>query len=188
MALTLSSAASSKLEPMRKNRWIMQFDSLPGSTGAESLAFAAKTASTPSATINPIENKRLNETFKMAGSPTWNDIQMTFTDYIQSNEVAEATVSAAQALWKWFLMIYNPITGAMGYKYQYATTGTLAHLGPNGLVQRVWNIFYCWPSDINWGDGLSADDDGMVEVSATFKYDYAVISNDANQEYGVSDT
>jgi len=172
MALALSSTKSSTLEPLRRNRWVMQFTSIPGGGDAETLAFAAHTASRPTITYNVIEHQRLNERFYVAGKPTWNELPMTFFDFIQANSVS-------QILSDWSQVVYNPITGAMGFKKEYSTSGTLAMLDPAGGIVQVWNLFYVWPYTVAWGD-LSADDDAIAEVSVTFRYDYAVKGTDVD--------
>jgi hypothetical protein len=171
MALALSSTASSTLEPMRRNRWVMQFTSIPGDGSAENLAFAAHTSARPTITYNVVEHQRLNERYYLAGKPTWSELPMTFFDFIQG------ATSVSQILWNWNNVVYNPITGAMGFKKEYTTSGTLAMLDPAGGIVQVWNLFYVWPFTVGWGD-LSADDDGVAEVSVTFRYDYAVKGTD----------
>jgi hypothetical protein len=173
MALALSSTASSTLEPIRRNRWVMQFTAVPGGGDAENLAFAAHTAARPSITYNVVEHQRLNERFYIAGKPTWNEIPMTFFDFIQG------PTSVSEILWNWNNAVYNPITGAMGFKNEYTTSGTLAMLDPAGGIVQVWNLFKIWPYTIGWGE-LSADDDGVAEVSVTFRYDYAVKGTDSD--------
>jgi hypothetical protein len=172
MALVLSSSQSSTFEPFRKNRWVMQFTSIPGDIqGApETLAFVAHTAVRPSITFNQVEYQRLNERFYVAGKPAWNEIPMTFFDFVKG---PDNKPSASEILWGWSNEVYSPITGAMGFKRDYAVSGTLALLDPAGGVSQVWNLFYCWPANVDWGD-LSADDDGISEVSLTVRYDYAV--------------
>jgi hypothetical protein len=176
MPLTLSSSQSSILEPLRKNRWVMQFTSVPGVSdvaSATNLAFCAHTAQRPTQTYNVTELQRLNERFYVAGKVTWSELPMTFFDYINGAN------SASEILWNWSKMIYNPVTGQMGFKKQYTTSGTLAMLDPAGGIVQVWNLFYVWPFTLNWGE-LSADDDGLSEVSVTFRYDYAVKGTDVN--------
>lgn len=174
MAIFLSSSQSSTLEPLRKNRWVMQFTTVPGSAnGPERLAFCAHTATQPQQTYNTTEHHRLNERFYTAGKVTWNQISATFYDFIEGPD------SAGEILWNWSNSIYNPITGQMFFKKQYMTSATLALLDPAGGVIRAWNLFYIWPSDVNWGD-LSSEDDGPAEVAVTFHYDYAVKSTDVD--------
>ena len=177
MALTLSSSYSSTLEPLRKNRWIMQFTTIPGNGNVEALAFAAHTGTRPSVSYNVGEFQRLNERFYVAGKPTWAELAMSFYDYIPGS--GENQSSASDILWNWNQIVYSPITGAMGFKKEYATSATLAMLDPSGGVVEVWNIFYCWPMNITWGD-LSADDDTLAEISVTFRFDYAIKGNNVS--------
>jgi len=176
MALALSSTTSSTFEPMRKNRWVMQFTNIPGTTIAdqeETLAFAAHTAARPQITYNVIEHQRLNERFYIAGKPTWNELPMTFFDFIGG------ATSVSSILSGWSEAIYDPVTGAMGFKKTYTTSGTLAMLDPAGGIVQTWNMFYIWPYTVGWGE-LSSEDDGVAEVSATFRYDYAVKGDDTD--------
>ena len=177
MALTLSSSYSSTLEPMRKNRWILQFTTVPGGGVPTDLAFAAHTATRPAQSYNPVEYQRLNERFYTAGNVTWAEISASFYDYIPGGTSGHD--SASNILYNWSQIVYSPITGAMGFKKEYATSGTLAMLDPSGGVVQVWNLFYCWPLTVTWGD-LSADDDTLAEVAVTFRYDYAVKGTDVS--------
>jgi len=177
MALYLSSSQSSVLEPVRQNRWIMQFTNVPGNVsgdGPERLAFTAHTANQPELSLNAQETHRLNERFYQAGKPEWNELSMEFYDYIEGQR------SAGHILWEWASSIYNPVTGQMFFKAQYTTSGTLALLDPAGGVIRVWNLFYIWPTTVNWGDSLDASSEDVVSVNVTFRYDYAVKGNDVN--------
>ena len=172
MSITLSSSLSSTLEPMRKNRWVMQFTTVPGSTnGPDRLAFMAHTASRPTQTYNQTEYQRLNERFYMAGKMTWSELTMTFYDFMQGPE------SVSNILYTWSNVIYNPVTGQMGFKKDYATSATLAMLDPAGGIVQTWNYFYIWPATLTFGE-LSADEDGLCEVSAIFKYDFAIKGTD----------
>jgi hypothetical protein len=175
MAITLSSSLSSTVEPMRKNRWIFQFTTVPGNTNAEGmLAFAAHSATIPNMTFAPVQKNRLNEAFWVAGKPVWNEIGCTFYDYI------DGVNSAGQILYNWSQLIYNPITGQMFFKKQYSTSATMAQLDPAGAIVRLWNMFYIWPSIIGFGESVSYDEDAISEVNATFKYDYALKATDVN--------
>lgn len=176
MAIYLSSSQSSTLEPLRKNRFIIQFTETPPSTtgnGPSKLAFCAHVSTKPEVSFNPVEQHRLNERFWVAGKPTWNDLAMTFYDFIEGPD------SASNILWEWATTIYNPITGQMYFKTQYMTSATLAMLDPAGGVVQVWNLFYIWPQTVTWGD-LASDSDDLSEVSVTFKYDYAVKGTDVS--------
>jgi len=172
MALVLSSSESSTMEPVRKNRWVMQFKSIPGndsnSNAKDKLGFVAHTCSIPSVSFGQTEYHRINERFYNAGKPTFNELSMTFYDFIQG------TNSASQILYNWLQKVYNPLTGQMGFKKQYSTSGTLAQLDPMGGVIRTWNLFYVWPASVDFGGSLSSEDDGFADISVTFRYDLAI--------------
>ena len=176
MAIYLSSSQSSTLEPLRKNRFVISFTTVPGnvsSNGPERLAFCAHTSARPQITFNEVMQHRLNEQFYVAGKPTWNALPMSFYDFIQGTD------SISHILWEWSNSVYNPVTGQMFFKTQYMTSATLAMLDPSGGVVQVWNLFYIWPQDVNWND-LSSEDDGPSEVNVTFRYDYAVKGTDVD--------
>jgi hypothetical protein len=174
MALVLSSAQSSVLEPHRKNRWIIQFSSIPGGGNAEELAFVAHTSTIPGISFTETEYPRLNEKFYVAGKPTWDSLSMTFYDFINGDK------SSGDILYNWSQRIYNPITGQMGFKKQYTTTATLAQLDPAGGVARLWNIFYIWPSSVKFGEGVDYGADDINECNVTFRYDFSIKGIDNN--------
>lgn len=186
MALKLSDSKSFKLEPVRKNRWIFEFSAIPGndSAQAEALAFVASTCKAPELVFKdttPIN--RMNEEFKYAGLPQWSDIDCTFFDFIRNTTGSSSSgggreESAGEILYNWQSMIYNPLTGQMGYKTQYATSATLAQVDPAGNIIRAWNLFGIFPSKVNYGDFDYASAD-VQKISATFKYDLAVKVSDA---------
>src|SRR5574344_368316 len=182
MAIKLSDSKPFKLEPMRKNRWVFQFSSIPGNVdeNSEALAFVAHTCNAPAITFDKQSTSRMNEKFNYAGLPTWNDISCSFYDFIRNSSTS--TLSAGDILYNWASIIYNPLTGQMGYKTQYATSATLAQLDPAGNVVRAWNIFVIFPTSINWGDGLSSEDAGVSEVQATFTYDLAIKISDSKSK------
>jgi len=172
MAISLTTSKSSTLEPLKKNRFVMQFTAVPGGGDPSELAFAMHTATVPNITFNPTEAQRLNERFWTAGKPTYNDLAATFYDYIAGAK------SSGQILYDWSQAIYNPITGQMYFKTQYSTSATMAQLDPAGGVVRLWNLYYVWPTNVSWGDALTYDDDTISECSVTFKYDYTIKGND----------
>ncbi len=168
MNLDLTNKFSSLYEPMRKNRWIMTF-TLPTDVAGygEKLSFAAHTANRPQITFEETESHRQNERFYVAGKPTWNEITMNFYDFIDGEK------SASHIMWLWSTMVYNPLNGAMGYKKNYSSVGTLALLDPVGTVAESWNLFFMWPREINWNE-LDSSSSDLAEVSVTFRYDYAI--------------
>jgi hypothetical protein len=86
--------------------------------------------------------------------------------------------SAGQILYDWGSSIYNLTTGQSAYKSEYTKNGVVAQLDPKGAVARLWNIFYMWPKNITFGESLSSGEDAVCEVTAQFRFDYAIKSPD----------
>ena len=176
MAIKISDSRSFKLQPIRKNGWVFQFSAIPGNTGkqAEALAFVAKSCQTPQIQYGDISIHRMNEKYRFAGNPEWNDIQCSFYDFIRNSSNVDGELSAGDILYNWSCMVYNPLTGQMGYKTQYATSATLAQIDPAGNIIRAWNLFGIFPSDVNFGETLDYTQGDACEITATFRYDLAI--------------
>lgn len=181
MALKTSDSRSFKLEPMRKNRFIFKFSRVPGNPEAstDGLAFVAKSASLPQISFEKSSVKRIHESFNTAGMVSFNDLNVVFNDFIRNSSESQQEISAGDALYNWVSMIYNPLTGQMGYKTQYATSASEAQLDPAGNIVRAWNIFGIFPTSVDFGGTLSYDDAGFNEISATFAYDLAIKAEDS---------
>lgn len=183
MSIKISDDKSFKLEPVKKNRFVFQFSSIPGNTAQEEpLAFVVKSASVPSISFEKQSTKRIHETFNTAGTPSFNDLTITFNDFIRNSQAAGGALSAGDIMYNWMSMIYNPLTGQMGYKTQYATSATEAQLDPAGNIFRAWNIFGIFPTSVNFGDTLSYEDSGAAEINCTFAYDLAIKVQDSKSD------
>ena len=180
MAIKISDSKSFKLEPMRKNRFLFQFTSVPGNTAGieEGLTFVCKSANVPTITFEDTQTKRIHESFHTAGMVSWNHLNVVFNDFIR-NTNAKEEISAGDALYNWCSMIYNPLTGQMGYKTQYATSAAEAQFDPAGNIIRSWNIFGIFPVNVDFGGTLSYEDGGATEISSEFAYDIAIKIQDS---------
>lgn len=176
MALKISDSRSFKLQPLVSNNWIFQFSAIPGNNDAqtEALAFVAKSCTAPELTFGDVDINRMNETYHFAGRPTWNQIACSFYDFIRNNTSGDTECSAGDILYNWSCMVYNPLTGQMGYKTQYATSGSLAQLDPAGNIIRVWNLFGVFPKKVTFNSGLDYTQNTPLEVQADFVYDLAI--------------
>lgn len=179
MGLKISDSKSFKLEPMRKNRFVFQFTSVPGNVAdaSQGLTFVCKSADVPTISFETSQTKRIHEAFNTAGMVSWNEINVAFNDFIRRSDSTD--VAAGDALYNWCSIIYNPLTGQMGYKTQYATSATEAQFDPAGNIIRAWNIFGIFPKSVNFGGNLTYEDSGATEVTATFVYDIAIKIEDS---------
>ena len=150
--LRISDSRSFKLQPLKKNNWVFQFSAIPGNDSNQSaaLAFVAKSSQTPQITYGDVSANRMNEKINFAGSPEWQPIQCSFYDFIRNSGSSDGELSAGDILYNWSCMVYNPLTGQMGYKTQYATSATLAQLDPAGNIIHAWNLFGIFPSTVNF--------------------------------------
>lgn len=173
MAITLSTADSSIREPKRANRFILKFDSIPGGN-EEELAISILSASRPTLGLGNTPINRLNEQFKFATNPTWDDITLNFYDFDKGSK------SAAQILWKWARMVYDPVTGAMGFAGQYKTNATLVILSPDGSITETWDLFGCYPSHVSFNEVNYGSYDAL-QVNVTLTFDYAILQEDSTE-------
>ena len=123
-----------------------------------------------------------NEKYNFAGKPQWNTINCDFYDFIRNGADGQQELSAGDILYNWSCMIYNPLTGQMGYKTQYATSATLAQLDPAGNIIRAWNMFGIFPKNINFGDGLDYSSGEQCLIHSEFAYDLAIKVQDSRTE------
>lgn len=180
MALKLTDARNSILEPFKKNRFVFQFGSIPnqvaGINAVEDLGFVCTSVTVPGLQFGEIEMSRLNDKFYAAGKLQFEELNAEFYDYVAGQH------SAGQILYDWASSMYNVATGQSAYKSEYSTTATIAQLDPKGGIARLWNIFYIWPKSVKFGESLSSEEDAVCKVSATFRFDYAIKSKDITSD------
>ena len=180
MAIRISDSRSFKMQPLKQNNWVFQFSAIPGNNNQqEALAFVAKTCNAPQITYGDLAVKRMNETYNFAGNVQWNTINCQFYDFIRNGAEGQQELSAGDILYNWSCMIYNPLTGQMGYKTQYATSATLAQLDPAGNIIRAWNMFGIFPKNINFGSGLDYESGAQCMIECEFCYDLSIKVQDS---------
>jgi len=173
MPIVLSTAEQSIKEPKRQNRFILKFDSVPGGD-PEALALDLLSASRPSISFNSTVINRLNEQFKFAANPTWDQIACVFYDYDKGKD------SSAQILWNWARSVYDPVTGAMGFAVQYKTNATLVILSPDGSIAETWDLFGCYPDNVTYNEVTYGGYEAL-QANMTLNFDYAILQEDTTQ-------
>lgn len=182
-SLTMSDL--SYYEPMRKNWFIVQFTDIvgTGSTGEdpESLSIACKTCDIPHLTT--FENKvdRINDIVYTPGKSEYQTISLSFNEYIQysSNEGSGNTRrSAGEILSDWQQKVHSPKTGVQGSKSSIAKNCAIVQINGDGSVVRVWNVYSCWPTDVQYSN-LDSADGAVQDVTVTLRYDWAEMTNKA---------
>ena len=148
-------------EPKKKNRWLITF---PADLGIQQWWLAS--ASRPSITQNEVEIPFLNTSTWVIGRFTWESIDVTFRDPIGP--------SAAQAIMEWVRLHSESITGRQGYAAGYKRPVELEMLDPTGVVIEKWLLDGTMLTNVGFGD-LSMDDDGIAEITATLRFDRAIL-------------
>ena len=157
--LSFQEMLNKQAEKKRQNLFMLQIDGID--------AWTVRAASLPKLGINAVEDQFLNERSYSAGRPTWETINVTLIDPIAP--------SASQKVYEWIILIYDPVTGRMGYKSEYAKDIFLRMLGPDGTVVESWKLINCWPSNTDFGEGDMTIDSDFVRLTMTLTYDKAMI-------------
>lgn len=161
-------------EPMRKNWFIVQFDSSLGSSNdGEALTIACKTCDIPQLTTSENVIDRLNDKVYTPGKSEYNSISMSFYEYIKDDpEGNNARKSAGEILYAWQQQVHNAKNGVQGAKKNIAHNVAIVQIDGNGNAVRVWNVYKAWPTGVEFA-GLDSGDGGLQDVTLTLRYDWA---------------
>ena len=177
MAVSLTMNSLSFYEPMRKNWFIVQFDSNldNGHNNGEALTIACKTCDIPSLTTSENVIDRLNDKVYTPGKSEYGTISMSFNEYISQDTKSDEGnnyKSAGEILYAWQQSVHNVKSGAQGAKKQVAHDIAIVQIDGAGNAVRVWNVYKAWPTGVEF-DNLDSGDGGLQAVTATFRFDWA---------------
>lgn len=137
-------------------------------SGAERvLRLAVNKASIPMFTQEPISIRSGNSVVNFAGVPTFRDGSLSVIDWVGAD--------TKSILMAWQALSYNVSTQRVGNASDYKKLCYLIEYAPNGEAIRTWTLKGCFISGLQEGD-FSDESGGKMEISATFKYDYAFMT------------
>jgi hypothetical protein len=145
-------------EPKMKNRYIMEWDGVPG--------YMVKAAARPSIQFEKVTLDHINIKRQLQGKGEWQDITITLYDPI--------VPSAAQAVMDWIRLGHESITGRRGYADFYKKDIDFYMLGPVGDKIEQWKIKGAFITNANFGD-VSFDSNDPATIELTLTYDYAIL-------------
>ena len=145
-------------EPKLQNRFILTIDGVP--------SYTIKASGRPEIQFEEVELRHLNVSRYVAGKGTWQPITLTLYDPI--------VPSASQAVMEWVRLSHESVTGRDGYSDFYKKNVTFNLLGPVGDVIEEWQLKGAFIQAANFGE-LSFDNVAPVEITATIRYDYAIL-------------
>jgi len=136
----------------------------------EILRLSVSAANVPHFSQDPIQIRRGNSVLKYAGTPNFQDGQITINDYIGADSKA--------ILMAWQNLSYNVKTEKVGLASEYKKDCYLIEYAPDMQKVRQWRLHGCWISNID-EDGYNSDSNDKKTIRATIQYDRAEID-----EYG----
>lgn len=157
-------------DPKRKYRFKVIFNGLDAN--GDGIIWYAKTVKKPSYNITQAEHTFLNHKYYFPGKVEWQESAMTLVDPVSPGAVAQT----------------NAIIRSAGYKVPGSATDLetiskgkfSAALGAVQIIQidaegnhiETWSLKNPTIMAVDLGE-LSYEDDGLVEISLTFRYDWA---------------
>lgn len=166
LAMNFVDLPTSRFEPQRSNNGILRiFDFNFGGFGGEALELAVKTFPLPKSTTNVTEIDFINQKRKFPGKTTYDDLSVTFNDYIDGG--------TARALAIWREAVKGSRQGRIGLKSQIAKDGAAILFAPDGTRTRAWDYKGIWPSTDDFGDIDYASDEPVI-INITFTIDLAI--------------
>lgn len=157
----LTTPYSTAFEPIRTNNAVLRISIAPlnlGLPGAEeTLKLSLAGFSLPKNETAPVQIPYLNEVRKFAGQTVFDDISVSFHDYVDA--------AVARILWTWRYRIHDPNTGLRGIKSSYACDANIEHFAPDGGRMRVYLVKGIWPMSLDMGDiEMGADEAVRIQV------------------------
>jgi len=162
------------------NNWTLEIPDLADANGqTSSLVLGLQAFQLPTETSDLIEIYYLNERRQYAGRTLYDGGSLSLTDWIDQG--------TAEVIRKWRKLCYDPATGRIGLKSEYAKRGiiTLYTPGSPGTtvltvvdVTRQWELVNIWPVSVTWG-ALDMTTSDKIQIEVQLVYDKAKPYNSA---------
>ena len=153
-----AAGTSNSYEPQRQNNATLYIYGVTGSTGGgdDVLALSLKSFTGPTISNDVKQVRYMNEARKFAGVPQFGDMDVMYHDYV------DATV--VPLLLNWRAQVYDPTTGSIGFKKNYAKRADVVMFAPDKTLQRTYNILGIWPASFSHAP-FDQDSDDLVMIS-----------------------
>ncbi len=157
--LTSSQMFYTMWEPKTKNRFVLNIDGIP--------TYLMRKTDRPKWTQERKTIDYINLQWFFKGKTTWQEMSIELYDPI--------VPSAAQAVFEWFRLSHESVTGRDGYQDFYKKDITIQVLGPVGDVVELWDIKGAFPTDFDGGDLNWTDGGDAISITLKLSFDYAVL-------------
>ena len=146
-------------EPKVKNRVLMYIDGIP--------TYLIKKTGRPKWTQERKTIDYINVQSFYKGKTKWSEIDIELYDPVAP--------SAAQAVFEWFRLSHESVTGRDGYQDFYKKEVTIDVLGPVGDKIEEWTLKGAFPTSFDGGELEWKDDGEPVTITLKISYDYAIL-------------
>jgi hypothetical protein len=151
-----------QFEPIRSNQFVFEIEGID--------SYLVKTASVlPKVNFAEKEIDWINMKRYFASSkPTYDAVSMVLYNPISP--------SGAQLVMEWVRLIWEPLTGRMGYSDFYKRNAALKLIDPVGQVISRIEYTGLFPTDVNFGETqLDYASDEFLTISMTMRFDNFVL-------------
>ena len=156
--LSVTDMLPNKFEPKRQYRWVLAIEGID--------SFLITTANRPQVNISDKKIDFINSYRRVAGKLEFQDLTIKLHDPIAP--------SGAQQMMEWIRTHYESVSGRAGYADFYKRDIQLKMLDPIGTVVELWDIKGAFLTSVNF-NGLGYDQDDIVMIDATIKFDNCVL-------------
>lgn len=138
-------------EPIRVNQWEVDIPSVAN------LPLFASQAKLPEQSVGQLVIRHFNQLAKVAGQTDIDDMSVTIRDVVSPD--------VFQSFMDWWKQVYDPESGAIGYKSEYARRGFAYRYDSKGQLMRTFELINLWPTRVPSGDFNYDSSDGvLIEV------------------------
>ena len=154
------------IETRRKHRW--SISTMGKGTGQfqSPVLLILKEATRPTFNFEEPEMHHNQEQAYFAGKQNWEPIRLVWYDGEQSPDVSAE-------IWDWLNTVSNIASVIVAPPNQYKKECTLQMENGAGVPTETWQMFGCWPQNINWNDLDYANTD-IQTLECTMRYDRAL--------------
>ena len=159
---------STTVEPKRGYRWLLYINAVP--------EYVIKMAKKPSFTVSSVPHQFVAHTFYYPGRITWDPVEVTLVDPVHPDASAAITTALLQSGYR---LPTDQVTAQASFSKAASTaalgTPRLQQIDANGAPVDEWSLVNAWIERVDYGQ-LDYTSEEMVNISLTFRYDYAEYS------------
>lgn len=139
-------------EPLRVNQWELSIPFI-----GDDIHLWCNGAALPEQSVDKMTIRHFNQLANVAGQTQTEDGSVTVRDIV--------TPDVYDRFYRWWLLVYNPESGAIGFASEYKKRGFATRFDSKGNPVRTYELINLWPTKVPAGDFNYDSSDGvMLEV------------------------